>query len=1429
MKTHYKYTNWLSFLKLRSVLTVLMTLAFGAAMAQLSGSYTINSANATSGTNFKSFSDFADSINANGVNGAVTVNVVAGSGPYTEQVTFNAVSGVSATNTVTINGNGEVLQFSATSSSSSHTLLLNGTDRFTIDDLEIQARGSSVGRCVQLRNSADYNTLTNCTFSMPNMSSTSSANAYILVGNGTSSLFTQGDPGGNIVIDNNLFESGTNRGPYAGIAILHESSGTNQHPTQITNNEISDFYYSAIWSRDASKMTITDNEIHRETWNRTGRVYAIYLDNNRKLGSHDVLRNEIHSLTTNRSGRDFYYGIWCWPEYGTGSGDLNIKNNDIHFSHGSYAYGIYVDADYSTLAGKVYIEQNSIDLDLTNNGFYTYGIFFRGFRGEVGADIKRNSVNLSNSTTGSYGAYGIYNYMYDVSGGDCEVSNNIINLDRANTVFGYYGYSIFTEDDIDVLNNTVNIMNNNGSTANGRDYGYYMYYMNGRCENNIVSNTTDGGDIWGFYGGYTTGGSGVSFKNNNIYVHDNPNATTRTSWWAGTDYDNLTDWQAAQGSANSIEVDPQFLDAPNGDLTPTSFAMVNKGATTGSPIDIDGNTRSTTAPDMGAIEFYIDAEFTSINMTGGAECGGYEEPVSITIKNNSAFDISGVPVQYDVNGGTPVTEVIGGSIAPGDDTTYVFMNVPVFNGTATHDITATITGTDDAPSNHTRTHTITTTAAPYGGDLVGDPNTFKGIYQLGGSGGTMNNPDISIADLDITYDVTNPVNVSGTYGTDWELIDASMTSGGTPVASSMLSASGLGTATGTYTFTPDNSLEDSLVFIGFTARDYNSNCDSTFGRWVYIPFSPQVDFTADAVCDGEVVAVVNNTTIQSGLVVWDWHFNDPDATAEDVSDISDPIHNYTTFGTHTIDLVARLFDYPKFEFTLSKTVEVSPVPAVDFKVENACKDEDLTFNNLTSLPAGITGTIDYTWDFGDGTPPVNTQSDAPQTHQYQNAGGYSATLTASFNGCAASVIKNANQFARPVADFTQSGLCNLEEIQFTNASTIEIGGIGYKWDFGDNTGSRIENPTHAFANAGSQTVKLIAESEFGCTDEKSVNFTLEQSPKADFDFSDPCNLNAVEFTNTTNEPSGFNTIYAWDFSGEATSTNPNPSHLFDGTGVKTVTLTASSDNGCSDMVSKEFLVKLQAKADFVANSVCEGENVVFTNKSTVAAGNLDYLWRYGDGSTDNLTSPEHLYTLATPGQSESFVVTLVAIVPGGCSDSISQTVTVNALSDPSFDAVAEGRELVISNQATQDATMTYNWRFGGYGRSSDVTPTFRFDNVDEATVEVCLGLINNDNCLSTNCEEVTINLVSARGLDPLDMINVYPNPSNGVFNVSVKDAKEDVEITILDATGKVVGLVTPSATEGTYEVDMSTAAAGVYFVQVTNGNYSGLKKITLTK
>ena len=105
-------------------------------------------------------------------------------------------------------------------------------------------------------------------------------------------------------------------------------------------------------------------------------------------------------------------------------------------------------------------------------------------------------------------------------------------------------------------------------------------------------------------------------------------------------------------------------------------------------------------------------------------------------------------------------------------------------------------------------------------------------------------------------------------------------------------------------------------------------------------------------------------------------------------------------------------------------------------------------------------------------------------------------------------------------------------------------------------------------------------------------------------YTDPCSETAVEFTREGSLPSGANSIFEWDFDGEKISTKENDNHKFRTVGVKNVSLKVSSDNGCSDMISKEFVVKLQAKADFVANNVCVGEDVVFTNNSEVAAGNL---------------------------------------------------------------------------------------------------------------------------------------------------------------------------------------------------------------------------------
>ena len=44
------------------------------------------------------------------------------------------------------------------------------------------------------------------------------------------------------------------------------------------------------------------------------------------------------------------------------------------------------------------------------------------------------------------------------------------------------------------------------------------------------------------------------------------------------------------------------------------------------------------------------------------------------------------------------------------------------------------------------------------------------------------------------------------------------------------------------------------------------------------------------------------------------------------------------------------------------------------------------------------GGCTYTWDFGDGTPPVITSADTPQVHTYMTFGEWWASLTVTYPG-----------------------------------------------------------------------------------------------------------------------------------------------------------------------------------------------------------------------------------------------------------------------------------------------------------------------------------------------------------------------------------------------------------------------------------------------
>src|SRR5690606_13602369 len=155
----------------------------------------LNSALSTGSGNYQTFGDFVNDLTNNGICGPIVLNVVQGSGPYNEQVDIPQISGSSATNTITINGNGDTLT-SGGSSSHYPTLNLDGADYITFNNLVIEASGTTSNFAVHLMNDADNNTFDSCVI-MVNPAATSSTTAAVSMSGSTTSYSTAGNNGSN--------------------------------------------------------------------------------------------------------------------------------------------------------------------------------------------------------------------------------------------------------------------------------------------------------------------------------------------------------------------------------------------------------------------------------------------------------------------------------------------------------------------------------------------------------------------------------------------------------------------------------------------------------------------------------------------------------------------------------------------------------------------------------------------------------------------------------------------------------------------------------------------------------------------------------------------------------------------------------------------------------------------------------------------------------------------------------------------------------------------------------------------------------------------------------------------------------------------------------------------------------------------------------
>ena len=192
--------------------------------------------------------------------------------------------------------------------------------------------------------------------------------------------------------------------------------------------------------------------------------------------------------------------------------------------------------------------------------------------------------------------------------------------------------------------------------------------------------------------------------------------------------------------------------------------------------------------------------------------------------------------------------------------------------------------------------------------------------------------------------------------------------------------------------------------------------------------------------------------------------------------------------------------------------------------------------------------------------------------------------------------------------------CAADTVEFT---AINNGGDApdqYFWEFGDGTGSQLQNPTHIYPTQGQYNIKLVTKKR-GCADSASLvvdtRHPLAVSLTSDKDTV--CFGTAIQFDNSGDQTTTTPT-YFYDFGDGTTGTAINPSYTYTAVGTYTVKHAVTDQVPCSDTATKIVVVVAAPTANFTmsANDICQGGTIDFTASATQDYDSL--LWDYGDGT-----------------------------------------------------------------------------------------------------------------------------------------------------------------------------------------------------------------------
>jgi gliding motility-associated-like protein len=476
-------------------------------------------------------------------------------------------------------------------------------------------------------------------------------------------------------------------------------------------------------------------------------------------------------------------------------------------------------------------------------------------------------------------------------------------------------------------------------------------------------------------------------------------------------------------------------------------------------------------------------------------------------------------------------------------------------------------------------------------------------------------------------------------------------------------------------------------------------------------------------------------------------------------------HAFTNYATRNVTL--KTSSAAGCTDTTSTVISIQKIPITGTVSQfRGCVPATVNFKSTVTLPVNSTVTS-YTWDYGDGTPPDVTASDAA-THNYPLPGNYFPKLTiATSDGCTNTFNFERLYFGTPPANHTayavKDTICASDSAVFiahaTNADK-------YVWVFGDGSPNITTTDTiikHKYRKLGSKRVYSLAYYN-NCGTTVSQTFLIDIiGVVADFSFANTCaNKNIYAFSDSS---LGVATSRLWDF-GDATQLPNvvNPVHTFPPSGkFKTTLILYDNVSGCNDTVAK-FVYTAVPSLLASANPVCINKKVSFSIQNNYLDTSARYTWNISGKQTDTSASVLNV-TADSLGSYNNFVV--INYGKQNCPD----TVGLNApfvVRGPQLDFTVAAvtclsNPLQVTNNSKPfiagDLINSWSWDFGDSKSVSAAPQPVPFQYTSPGTYVIRLIATDINGCEDTLTKSVLVN--------PSPFVKIFPATATLCFGESL--------------------------------------------------------------